>query len=139
MKNSNSHVKPCSILIVEDHDTLRDSLKKWLTASFPNCAFFDAKNGEDAVDIAKAKKPSIVIMDIGLPGISGIEATQQIRDALPETQVIILTIHDAQDYRKDAVHAGAFAFIPKHKMYEKLIPLISNLMTNNQELGKNRS
>ena len=72
-------------------------------------------------------------MDIGLPGISGIEATQQIRHALPETQVIILTIHDAQDYRKDAAQAGAFAFIPKHKMYEKLIPLISNLMANKQE------
>jgi len=128
MENRKSHVKPCTILIVEDHDTLRDSLKKWLVASFPNCDFLDVKDGENAVDIAKVEKLDIVIMDIGLPGISGIEATRHIRHALPETKVIILTIHDVLDYRNDAAEAGAFAFVPKHKMYEKLIPLISDLI-----------
>lgn len=131
MKNIKPKVYPCTILIVEDHDTLRDSLKKWLTASFPDCNFFAVKSGEDAVDIAIEIKFDIVIMDIGLPGISGIEATQRIRTALPDTQVIILTIHDAPDYKNDAAAAGAFAFVPKHRMYEKLIPLITNLIKNN--------
>lgn len=128
MNNIKANVKPCTILIVEDHNTLRESLRKWLSALFPDCTFFDVKNGEDSVDTAKAEKPDIVIMDIGLPGINGIEATRHIKHSLPEVQVIILTIHDAPEYRKDAVEAGAFAFVPKHKMYEELIPLISNLM-----------
>jgi len=79
MKNIKSNVKPCTILIVEDHDTLRETLRKWLSTTFPDCVFFDAKKGEDAVDLAEAEKPDIVIMDIGLPGISGIEATRQIK------------------------------------------------------------
>ena len=137
MKKIQSGVKPCTILIVEDHDTLRDSLKKWLAASFPDCSFFDVKNGEDAVDIVKAKKFDIVIMDIGLPGISGIEATKHIRTALPDIQVIILTIHDAPDYKNDAVEAGAFAFVPKHKMFEKLIPLISKLLSEEKDASNN--
>lgn len=131
MENINPKVKPCTILIVEDHDTLRDSLKRWLAATFPDCNLFDVNNGEDAVDIAMGEKFDIVIMDIGLPGISGIEATQRIRTALPDTQVIILTIHDAPDYKNDAVEAGAFAFVPKHRMYEKLIPLIKNIIRHN--------
>jgi len=128
MKNLKFHVKPCTFLIVEDHDTLRNSLRKWLVALFPDCDVFDVKNGEDAVDFIKVKKIDIVIMDISLPGISGIEATRHIRHAFPETQVIMLTIHDEPEYRTDAAEAGAFAFVPKYKMYEKLVPLISELI-----------
>lgn len=129
MKKTKSDIKPCNILIVEDHDTLRESLKKWLSTTFPDCVFSNVKNGEDAVDISKLQKPDIVVMDISLPGMSGIEATRRIKHMLPEVQVIILTIHDAPEYRKDADEAGAYAFVPKHKMYEKLIPLITNIIS----------
>jgi DNA-binding NarL/FixJ family response regulator len=117
-----------SILIVEDHDALRDSLRTWLGSVFEKCSFLVAKNGEDAIAIATTHKPEIVLMDITLPGINGIEATRCIRDTLPKTQVIILTIHDAPTYKTNAAEAGAFAFVPKHRMYSELIPTVQALL-----------
>jgi DNA-binding NarL/FixJ family response regulator len=118
-----------TILIVEDHDALRESLRTWLSSVFDKCRFLVAKNGEDAIAMALRQKPEIILMDIALPGISGIEAVRRIRDALPKTQVIILTIHDAPTYKTNAAEVGAFAFVPKHRMYTELIPIMQTLLS----------
>jgi len=119
----NKERKP-TVLIVDDHDALRDSLKRWLSSIFDKCSFFVAKSGEDAIAIAAAHKPEIVLMDVALPGINGIDAARRIRNTLPATKVIILTIHDAPAYKADATAAGSCAFVPKHRMYLDLIPAI---------------
>jgi DNA-binding NarL/FixJ family response regulator len=122
-------IKKHPILIVEDHDKLRKSLRQWLSSSFPECVFFEAETGEDAIDQTTSHIPEIILMDIALPGISGIEATRRIRKELPGTYVVILTIHDEEGYKADAESAGAFAFVPKHKMYTELLPIIRTLLS----------
>jgi DNA-binding NarL/FixJ family response regulator len=126
-------VAEATILIVEDHDALRDSLRKWLSSIFPDCNFIDAKSGEEAIKLASSHLPDIVLMDIGLPKMSGIEATRYILKAVPKTHVVILTIHDVADYKTDASAAGAVAYIPKHAMHSELIPVMTKLLSHPED------
>ena len=121
-------LKP-TILIVEDHDAVRASLLDLLRANFTNCGFLDTKTGEDAIALVRAHRPEIVIMDIGLPKITGIEATRRVKAEVPTTMVVIISIHEAIDYQADAVAAGAHAFVLKNEIPSKLIPLIKELLS----------
>lgn len=116
-----------TILIVEDHDTVRASLRDWLAAVFPAARFVDSATGEEAVRLAREWRPTIVLMDIGLPQMNGIETTRQIMQAAPQTKVVILTIHEAAAYQQAAAAAGAAAFVPKRKMYADLLPVLRTL------------
>ena len=118
----------CTILIVEDHEGMRQSMRKWLGSTFEDTEFFDASTGEAAVELCKHMKPDLVVMDIKLPGINGIEATKQIKKILPETKVIMLTIYDVPAFQAGALEVGASAFISKNTMYTELIPAIEKLM-----------
>jgi len=108
------------ILIVEDHQGVRQSLREWLELSFPNYQLLEAVNGEEAVAIARTMSPCLVIMDIGLPGMSGIEAAQGIKAAAPATRVVVLTIYDDEAHRTDAAAAGVSAYVPKRKVQRLL-------------------
>jgi two-component system, NarL family, invasion response regulator UvrY len=116
------------ILIVEDHQTVRQSLLEWLKLSFPQYQLLEARSGEEAVTIAQAASPCLVIMDVGLPGISGIEATAAIKKSLPTTQVLMLTIYDDDDYRDHAAAAGASAYVAKRKVKTELLPAIKRVL-----------
>jgi len=118
-----------TILIVDDHQALRSSLRDWLETVFPSCHVIEAASGEESIDIAKEMTPSIVLMDIGLPGMNGIEATRCIKAVVPATQIVMLTIHEDDSYRVDAAEAGASAFVPKRTMQKKLIPVLTNLLS----------
>jgi DNA-binding NarL/FixJ family response regulator len=117
-----------TILIVEDHDALRDSLRRWLSSTFPDCTFFEAGSGEEAVAMASSQLPNIVLMDIGLPKMNGIDATRHILNASPESKIVMLTIHDISDYKADAKAAGAEAYVSKHMMHKELIPTLEKLL-----------
>ncbi len=121
-----------NILIVEDHDFVRKSLNDWLCSKFPECRIIDAKTGEEAIALARNIMPSVVIMDISLPGINGIEATRQIKKIDPHTQVAILSIHEDEVYKKDAALAGASAYISKRVMNSELIQTIKMLLSDHR-------
>jgi DNA-binding NarL/FixJ family response regulator len=116
------------ILIVEDHQGVRQSLREWLELSFPNYQLLETKSGEEALTVTQTMSPCLVIMDIGLPGISGIEAAQRIKAAVPETQVVVLTIYDDEAHRADAAAAGVSAYVPKRKVQTELLPILTRLL-----------
>jgi two-component system, NarL family, response regulator NreC len=118
-----------NILIVEDHQGVRQSLREWLELSFPQYQLVEAASGEEAVKVAQSTSPRLVIMDIGLPGINGIEAAQGIKTALPATRVVMLTIYDDEAHRADATAAGASAYVPKRKVQTELLPVITRLLS----------
>jgi two-component system invasion response regulator UvrY len=119
---------PTTILIVEDHDAVRGLLREWLETVFPQCQVLSAASGEEAVVMAQANAPRLVVMDIGLPQMSGIEATRCIKVQVPSAQVVMLTIHEDDAYRTDAQAVGASAFVPKRRMQTKLIPTLMALL-----------
>jgi DNA-binding NarL/FixJ family response regulator len=116
------------ILIVEDHDAVRRSLRDWLGVAFPQYQIVEAASGEEAIVMAQASLPRLVIMDIGLAEMNGIEATRRIKAIMPAAQVIMLTIHEDEAYRTDAAVVGASAYILKRKMYTELIPVMVELL-----------
>lgn len=132
--NKNAHENQNQIiLIVEDHDALRSSLQKWLGAVFPACTFLEARDGEEAIFLVDERHPRIVIMDIKLPGINGIEVVRQIKNAAPGICIVMLSMYDASEYRSASESAGASAYVPKHKMYTDLVPVLKKLMRDQED------
>lgn len=121
-----------TILIVEDHDAVRKSLRDWLEGEFPQCRVIEAASGEEAIALIRVESPRLVVMDISLPGMSGIEATRQIKAALPSTQIVMLTIHEGDTYRADATTAGASAYVPKRVMQTELLPTLAALLADDR-------
>ena len=118
---------PC-ILVVDDHDQVRCLLKEWLETVFPDYGVVEAASGEEAVIVAQAKLPKLVIMDIGLPKMDGIRATQLIKESVPAAKVVILTMHEEEQYKKDAFASGVNAYVPKRLMQSDLLPTLQRLL-----------
>lgn len=117
-----------TVLIVDDHEGVRKSLREWLGRRYRDLCIWEAWSGEVAVQQSRYLQPDIVLMDIGLPGMDGIEATRQIREAAPGAKVIIITVQETSHYREQAELAGASAYIPKRKMHSSLMPALDSLM-----------
>ncbi|MBM4137434.1 MAG: response regulator transcription factor [Nitrospira sp.] len=123
-----------TILIVEDNNGMRKQILKYLLGLFPDGVFLEAKDGEEAVALAISSHPDIVLMDIGLPKMNGIEATRQIKDRLPHTQIVMLTIHNDSVYKDAAFAAGAVAYVIKENMNGELVPIIQSLLTGSENI-----
>jgi DNA-binding NarL/FixJ family response regulator len=104
---------PYGVLLVDDHKILRDGIKAILERTTEFHVVGEAENGIDAVKICKKIQPDLVLMDIGLPGMNGIEATTEIVRCCPSTHVMILTIYDDENTVVAAFRAGARAFLVK--------------------------
>ncbi len=109
-----------TVLIVDDHAVLRGLLQSNLRDWFSEVRIHEAADAETAVALAAETEPDVVIMDIALPGMNGIEATRAIKKVRPETRVVILSVHELDAYRNDAAAAGADAYIPKRLMQTEL-------------------
>lgn len=116
-----------SILIVDDHHLIRRTLREWLSGNFPARTIIEAGSGEEALEFFEDVPPNIVLMDIHLPGMSGIETIEKIKAKFPQTRVIVLTVQEDKRYRLKAEEAGADGYVIKRNMYTNLIPLILSL------------
>jgi DNA-binding NarL/FixJ family response regulator len=116
------------MLVVDDHDGMRASLASWLAHVVPHRRLIEAASGEAALQLVTASHVDLVLMDISLPGISGIEAARRIKAASPATHVVMLTMHDGADYRAASAAAGASGFVFKGMMHQQLPPLIHALL-----------
>jgi len=104
---------PFDILLVDDHKIMRDGIRAILKHSEEFRVAGEAENGADAVQMCRKLRPGIVLMDIGLPGLNGIEATTEILRHCPETRVIILSMYDDEHSVVSAIRSGARAFVLK--------------------------
>jgi DNA-binding NarL/FixJ family response regulator len=100
------------ILLADDHALLREGLKKSFESAGDEVVG-EASTGEEAVALARALQPQVVLMDLSMPVMDGIEATRRIRQELPGTRVAVLTMHDDIDKTRDAIAAGASAYLSK--------------------------
>lgn len=115
------------ILIVDDHAVVRSGLQMILSPEENIEIVGEAENGRQAeLEVAKLS-PDIVLMDIGLPDMSGIDATARIKKTSPETNVIALTIHEDQEYFFNMLLAGASGYVPKRAAPEELIGAIQTV------------
>ena len=117
-----------SILVVEDFDLLRSSVMLWLKSRFPGCLVHGVGSGEAALEHARANCPDVVLMDLDLPGINGLETTTRIKAQAPETAVVMLTMHDTPGHRLAAANAGATGYVAKLDMEVQLEAAVGNLL-----------
>ncbi|MCX6865254.1 MAG: response regulator transcription factor, partial [Verrucomicrobia bacterium] len=106
-------MKPIRVLLAEDHMLVREGLRKMLDLETNIEVIAEAKNGRQAVSLAIQHCPDVVLMDIAMPGLNGLEATRQVLKALPNTKVIILTAHNDDAYVNSATASGAVGFLLK--------------------------
>ncbi|MBI4876902.1 MAG: response regulator transcription factor [Acidobacteria bacterium] len=104
---------PFDILLVDDHKIMRDGIKAILRQSEEFRVAGEAENGAEAVQLCRRTQPDIVLMDIGLPGMSGIDATSEILRHCPEARIIILSMYDDEHSVVGAIRSGARAFVLK--------------------------
>ena len=104
---------PLDVLLVDDHKIMRDGIKAILSRADEFRVVGEAENGTDAVQFVKRLKPHLVIMDIGLPGLNGVETTQEILRVQSNCKVVILSMYDDENSVVGAIRAGARGFILK--------------------------
>ena len=116
-----------TILIADDHTLVRETWSFILNTDARFKVIAESGSGEDAVELAKQLRPQVVIMDINLPGMNGIEATRKIRQAFPHIQVIGLSMHNDSRFAEEMVQAGAKALIPKDIPPDRLFEQIRSV------------
>jgi DNA-binding NarL/FixJ family response regulator len=125
-----------AVLIVDDHRVILDGLRLLLEAKGDIKVVGEAVNGRDAVQKAKELNVDIVVMDIAMPLVNGIEATSQIRKALPTTQVIILSMHSTKEYVTRAIKAGARGYLLKESTGMELVQAVRAVMAGQRYLSQ---
>ncbi len=132
-------MKTTKILIVDDHEVVRDGLRNILTSLDNISIAGEAGNGEDAVKMYSTLKPDLVIMDISMPGMNGIEATRVIKEKDPDARILILTMHDNQEYLNQIIRSGAKGFILKNTDKEELLEAVKTVSGGDNFFSKDIS
>jgi DNA-binding NarL/FixJ family response regulator len=126
--------EPIRLLIADDQDLIRQGLAIIMDNQPDMRVVGQAADGEQAVALARSLKPDVVLMDIKMPRMNGIQATRQITGELPRTQVIILTTYDTDDWVFDGVRAGAQAYLLKDASTEDLTNAIRGVHRGESQL-----
>ena len=120
-------VKTLRILLADDHKVVRHGTRA-LLSSMPEWEIIgEVDNGRDAVSLTEKLKPDIVILDIGMPQLNGLDATRQIKKIAPETEVLIFTAHEAEELVHDVFDSGARSYIMKTDAADHLIEALKAL------------
>lgn len=125
--NVTTPTKPVTVYVVEDYKLVRVGLLSVLRNDPRFKVLGESETAEDAITHILAMKPDVVLMDIGLPGMNGIEATARIREHAPDTRVVILTSHDDETEVLAAMSAGAHAYCLKDIPSEKMLDVVKTV------------
>jgi DNA-binding NarL/FixJ family response regulator len=120
-------VKPLRILVADDHELVRKGLRSVLDGQSGWTICGEAVNGREAVDLARQLKPDIIIMDVTMPELNGLEATRQILKERIKTEVLILTVHESEQLVGEVLAAGARGYILKGDTTRLLVDAIESI------------
>ena len=117
-------VKAVRILLADDHEIVRRGLRALLESRQGWSVVGEASNGTQAVEKAIELAPDVVVLDVGMPELNGLEAIRRIRDGLPQAEVIVLSVHDAEHVVRNALSLGARAYLAKSDASRDLVAAV---------------
>jgi len=123
------------VLVVDDHELVRIGLRHTLKDYPSICVAGEAPDGETALVMNRELRPDVVLLDVGLPGLSGFEITTRLRQATPPPGVIILTVHDKRPYPERLLEAGAAGYLTKGCPATELVEAIRTVAAGGRHIG----
>ncbi|HXY25580.1 MAG TPA: response regulator transcription factor [Candidatus Acidoferrum sp.] len=130
---------PVRILVADDHHVVRAGLRALLESKSGWQVCAEASNGREAVEKAVRLKPHVAVIDIAMPLLNGVEATRQIRKLSPNTEVLILTMHDSETLVQEVMEAGASGYVLKDDADRDLISAVESLQQHQPYLSSRAS
>ena len=116
--------EPITVMIVDDHEMVRKGAKGYLEAQPDIRVVAEAESGEDAVQLAREHVPDVVLMDLVMPGMDGVEATRKVKDISPRSHIIVLTSYHQDEHIFPALQAGAISYLLKDVKARELVEAI---------------
>ena len=113
-----------NLILADDHAVVRSGIRMLLEAQPDIEIVAEAETGKEAVSLVRSLRPDVILMDIQMPDMNGIEATKQIKMSIPETAVLALTMHEDDQYFFEMLHAGASGYVPKRAAPDELVTAI---------------
>ncbi len=121
---------PITILIVDDHEVVRNGIRAYLETLDEYQVVGEAASGEEAIKLVQDLIPDVVLMDLIMPGMDGIETTREVKKISPRTQVVVLTSYHEDEHIFPALKAGAISYVLKDMKMEKLVETIQRAVRN---------
>ena len=131
--------KKCSVVIVDDHDMFRAGIKVLLNGTNSIELLAEAKNGKEFIDLLDKYDPDVVLMDISMPIMNGIDATRIIKENDPNAKILVLTMHDNQEYLNQIIRSGAKGFVLKNTDKEELLEAVRAVSSGENFFSKDIS
>jgi DNA-binding NarL/FixJ family response regulator len=122
--------KPHRIVIAEDHRILREGLRSLLSSNPDLEVVGEAENGREAIGRAEELKPNLILMDLSMPKMDGLDAIAEIKNRCPDTKVLVLTVHKAEEYVYASLKAGADGYLLKDATQSELMLAVENVLGN---------
>src|SRR5438132_9963236 len=117
------------VLLVDDHELVRQGIAAMLAKAEDLQIVGEARTGREAVEYARRELPDVILMDVRMPDMDGLEATKKIKEERPRTAVVMLTMHENPAYLREAVRAGAAGYLLKDVSRDELIDAIKQIST----------
>jgi two-component system response regulator NreC len=125
---------PVTILLVDDHKVLRDGLRALLESEPDLKVVADVGSGGEGIDAARRWQPDVIVMDLGLPDMSGLDAIRAIRQENSTSRIIVLSMHSRREFVMPAIEAGCDGYIPKSSTHTSLLHAIRVVLTGERYL-----
>jgi two-component system, NarL family, invasion response regulator UvrY len=124
-----------SVLLVDDHKLMRTGIKFILDDTADIRVVGEASSGEEALERARVLKPNVILMDVSMPGIGGLEATRKLAMSLPDTRVIVLSAQTAEPYPMRLMEAGAAGYLTKDSAGDEIVTAIRRVLAGERYIS----
>lgn len=122
------------VLLADDHSIVRAGLRRIIEESQDIEVVAEADDGRAAINLAMEKKPDVAVIDISMPGVDGLEVISQLQNQMPQLPIIILTMHEEEQYVVRAIQAGAMGYVTKRSAPEHIVKAIHQVLSGSRYL-----